>query len=176
VASFAGGVAQAGYMARTRDLAPKRCLVVPVDVGKHAAMALVADHCGQIVREPFEFDLTASGARRFIAAVDVACRRASAQSVRVGIEAAGRYHRALAATLRGKGLDVVELNPYQVKIARVQLGAARIKTDPLTELPDGSSGWSVRPSAGVARFRPRDQGWGRAAGAGRVGGAAARVA
>jgi hypothetical protein len=52
----------------------------------------------------------------------------------------------------------------------------RVKTDPLTELSDGSAGWSVRLSAGVARFPARGQGWGRAAGVGRAGGAAARVA
>jgi hypothetical protein len=52
----------------------------------------------------------------------------------------------------------------------------RAKTDPLTELSDGSAGWSVRLSAGVARFPARGQGWGRAAGVGRAGGAAARVA
>ena len=43
---------------------------------------------------------------------------AAVGSVRVGIESAGHYHRALATTLRSKGFDVVELNPYQVKMAR----------------------------------------------------------
>ncbi|MGI5182311.1 hypothetical protein ACQEVZ_39105 [Dactylosporangium sp. CA-152071] len=62
MASFAGGVAQAGYVDRIRDLAPQRCLVVPVDVGKRTAVALVADHYGQIIVAPFEFDLTVSGA------------------------------------------------------------------------------------------------------------------
>jgi transposase len=146
VASFAGGAAQAGYMVRTRDLAPQRCLVVPVDVGKRTAVALVADHCGQIVGEPFEFDLTVSGARRFIAAVEMVRRRVGAASVRVGIEAAGHYHRALAETLRSNGFDVVELNPYQVKIARVQLGAARVKTD-------------VRDCMAMVELLARGQGW-----------------
>jgi transposase len=144
--SFAGGAAQAGYMARIRDVAPQRCLVVPVDVGKRTAVALVADHCGQIVGEPFEFDLTASGAQRFVAIVDMVRRRVGADSVRVGIEAAGHYHRALAETLRGKGFDVVELNPYQVKIARVQLGAARVKTD-------------VRDCMAMVELLARGQGW-----------------
>ena len=55
MAGFAGGTAQAGYVARVRDLAPQRCLVVPVDVGKRTAMALLADHCGQIIGDPIEF-------------------------------------------------------------------------------------------------------------------------
>jgi transposase len=154
VASFAGGVAQAGYVGRVRDLAPGRCLVVAVDVGKRTAMALVADHYGQIVAEPFEFDLTVSGVAKLVAGIAETCERVSAQSVRVGVEAAGHYHQALAATLRGKGFDVVELNPYQVKMSRVQLGAARVKTDmrdcmAMVELLVRGQGWPVHRQDGA---------------------------
>ena len=147
--SFVGGAAQAGYMARVRDLAPQRCLVVAVDVGKRTAVALIADHYGQIVVEAFEFELTASGCRRLIAAVDAAAQQVSASSVRIGIEAAGHYHQALTTTLRGKGFDVVELNPYQVKTARVQLGQARVKTDlrdcmAMVELLVRGQGWPLQ--------------------------------
>lgn len=41
-----GGRVQAQFMARIRGLDPERCLVVPVDVGKSAAMSLIADHYG----------------------------------------------------------------------------------------------------------------------------------
>jgi transposase len=103
VTSFAGGVAQAGYMARVRDLAPQRCLVVPVDVGKRAAVALIADHYGQIVEEPFEFALTASGIRQLLAVVAAAVKRVDAASMRLGIEAAGHYHRALLRRCATRG-------------------------------------------------------------------------
>ncbi len=56
-----GGVLQAEFMARVRGCDPGRCLVVPIDVGKSAAMALVADHYGEVVVAPFNFDLTESG-------------------------------------------------------------------------------------------------------------------
>jgi transposase len=155
VASFAGGAAQAGYVARVRDLAPQRCLVVPVDVGKRTAMALVADHYGQIVGEPFEFGLTVSGVDALTTAIDRVAGRVAAGSVRVGIEAAGHYHQALAVTLRDKGFDVVELNPYQVKIARAQLGQARIKTDlrdcmAMVELLVRGQGWPLHRQDGAA--------------------------
>ena len=52
----------------------------------------------------------------------------------------------------------------------------RVKTDLLTELPDRSFERCARRSAVLARFRPRDQRRGRAAGVLRVGGAAARLA
>jgi transposase len=72
----------------------------------------------------------------------------------VGIEAAGHYHQALAVTLRDKGFDVVELNPYQVKIARAQLGQARIKTDlrdcmAMVELLVRGQGWPLHRQDGA---------------------------
>jgi transposase len=154
VASFAGGVAQAGYVDRVRDLAPQRCLVVPVDVGKRAAVALVADHYGQIIAAPFEFGLTVSGVGKLVATITAVRQRVGAQSVRVGVEAAGHYHQALAATLRSDGFDVVELNPYQVKLARVQLGAARVKTDErdcmaMVELLVRGQGWPLHRQDGA---------------------------
>ncbi len=44
-----GGRLQAEFMVRVRGRDLSRCLVVPVDVGKSAAMALIADHYGEIV-------------------------------------------------------------------------------------------------------------------------------
>lgn len=93
MASFAGGVAQAGYVGRVRGLPPQRCLVVPVDVGKRTAMALIADHYGQVIEGPFEFDLTVSGACELIATITAVRQRVNAESVRIGVEAAGHYHQ-----------------------------------------------------------------------------------
>lgn len=42
-----GGQLQAQFMARVRGCDPARCLVVPIDVGKVIAMALVADYTGR---------------------------------------------------------------------------------------------------------------------------------
>jgi hypothetical protein len=109
VSKFAGGLAQADYMSRIGQLPPQQCLVVPIDVGKRSATALVVDHHGRIVQDLFEFDLTVSGANKLITVVAAAEQRAGALSVRAGIESAGHYHRALATTLRGKGFDIVEL-------------------------------------------------------------------
>ena len=61
---FVGGRAQSDYVERTRGLDPARCLVAAVDVGKQAALALVADHHGQLVAAPVEFALTEPGVRQ----------------------------------------------------------------------------------------------------------------
>jgi hypothetical protein len=127
--AFAGGRAQADYMARVRGIPPEKCLVVPIDVGKHSAVSLVADHEGRVVHDPITFPMTATGTRTLVSAAGAAERATTAGSVRFGIEAAGHYHRVLASTLHASGLDVVELNPAAVKLARSH-GRARTCRSP----------------------------------------------
>jgi len=124
-----GGQLQAQFMARVRGRDLGRCLVVPVDVGKSMAMALVADHYGEIVVAPFEFDLTETGFALLAAAIARAEGQRSAEIVRVGVETAGHYHRTLVARLRAGGFEVVELNPAAVKEARSQQLLRRLKSD-----------------------------------------------
>jgi transposase len=61
VMTFVNGDLQARFMARIRGLDPQRCLFIPLDVGKAIAVALVADHYGEIVVAPFEFALIETG-------------------------------------------------------------------------------------------------------------------
>jgi hypothetical protein len=69
--TFAGGRSQADYMARVRGIPPEQCLVVPIDVGKHTAVSLVADHEGRVVQDPMTFPMTATGTRTLMrSAVD----------------------------------------------------------------------------------------------------------
>ncbi len=116
-------------MARVRDVDPRRCLVVPVDVGKWSAMALVADHHGEVVRAPMEFRLDEPGVRWLLSAIADAASDVDAVVCRVGVESAGHYHRTLVARLRADGVEVVELNPAAVKEARSQQLLRRLKSD-----------------------------------------------
>lgn len=126
---YVGGDLQAQFMAGVRGLDRERCLVVPVDVGKSSALALVADHYGEVVVAPFEFDLTEAGVRGLLASVARADAGRAALVVRVGVEAAGHYHRTLVSRLRAESLDVVELNPGAVKEARSQQLLRGLKND-----------------------------------------------
>jgi len=76
-----------------------------------------------------------------------------------------------ADTLAELGATVHLAHPLGVKMFAYR----RVKNDLLTELPDRSFERCARRSAVLARFRPRDQRRGRAAGVLRVGGAAARL-
>lgn len=116
-------------MSRVRGVDPAVCLVVPVDVGKWSAMALVADHHGEIVVAPFEFGLDEPGVRRLLAVIETQIADRCAVVSRVGVEAAGHYHRTVVARLRAAGVEVVELNPAQVKQARAQQLLRRLKSD-----------------------------------------------
>ena len=127
--TFVNGELQAQFMARIRGLDPQRCLVIPVDVGKAIAVALVADHYGEIVVAPFEFALTETGFVVLSAAISRAQHERDALVIRVGVEAAGHYHRTLVARLRAAGLEVVELNPRAVKDARGQQLLRTLKND-----------------------------------------------
>ncbi|HUY63909.1 MAG TPA: IS110 family transposase [Acidimicrobiales bacterium] len=126
---FVGGSLQAEFMARVRDLDPGRCLVVPVDIGKWSAMALVADHYGEVIVEPFEFALTETGVQCLLVAIARAEAARQALICRVGIEATGHYHRTLVARLAAAGAEVIQLNPAAVKEARSQQLMRTLKSD-----------------------------------------------
>ena len=89
----------------------------------------------------------------------------------VVMESTSDYWRIWYYLLESAGLSVQLVNSRHAR----QL-AGRPKTDLLTELPDRSFGRCVRRPGVLARFRPRDQRRGCAAGVVRAGGAAARVA
>ena len=123
------GGSRAEYMARIRGVDRERSLVVAVDVGKRSAMALIANHCHEVVVAPFTFELTESGVSELLAKADACAEVVNAGSVRFGIEAAGHYHRGLVTRLDVGGRDVVELSPAIVKDARGRIGHRRVKTD-----------------------------------------------
>jgi transposase len=90
---------------------------------------------------------------------------------RVVMEATSDYWKPVFYLLEAHGLQ-----PWLVNARDVKHLPGRPKTDLLTELAAGFAGWSVRLQTGLARFAPRDQRRGCAAGVVRVGGAAARLA
>jgi len=84
--TFVNGEVQARFMARIRGVDPQRCLAIPVDVGKATAVALVADHYGEIIVAPFEFALTEAGFAVLSAAITRAQLERDALVVRISRE------------------------------------------------------------------------------------------
>lgn len=79
---FVGGDLQGRYMARVG--VDPACLVLPVDVGRWSAMALVTDHHGEVVVVPFKFMLEEPGVRCLLSAIGTA--RAGCNAAGVGVE------------------------------------------------------------------------------------------
>jgi transposase len=103
--------------------------------------------------------------------LDLAAWLACWEVTKAGMEATGDYWKPVFFLLESQGLDCELYNAGQVKAL-----PGRPKTDLLTELAGRSFGWCVRSPVMLARFRPRDQRRGYAAGVVRAGGAAAWLA
>jgi transposase len=105
-------------------------VAVPIDVGKASAMALVADFTGQRLAKPFTFALDRDGLIDLVLKVESALEGRPVSLVRVGVEAAGHYHRPLTRTgALPTGWEVVELNPAHVTAQRRVNGQRGVKTD-----------------------------------------------
>jgi transposase len=105
-------------------------IAVPVDVGKHTAMAMVADFAGERLVAPFVFSLDRPGIGELIRRVERVAASRGVGHVEVGVESAGHYHRPLTASgLLPAGWELIELNPAHVTEQRRVLGKRGIKTD-----------------------------------------------
>ena len=126
---FIGGDLQERFVERIRGVDAARLLVVPIDVGKASAAAMVCDFWGEVVIPPFAFPLTEPGVQVFTSAVAKAEALRDADWVRAGLEQAGHYHRTLLARLEQVGIEVALLNPAQVKENRNQSLLRSLKSD-----------------------------------------------
>lgn len=108
--------------------APAATVVVAVDVGKNTVALSVTDSARQRLCGPIDFAMTSPGLASVIERVrGVVPGRAV---VKVGVEAAGHYHRPLLAPdAWPPGWEVLELNPAHVAELRRVQGRRRVKTD-----------------------------------------------
>ena len=103
-------------------------VAVPIDVGKHTAMAKVIDFTGAELAKPFEFPLDRGGVRSLVARVGQVVP-GSVSLVRVGLEAAGHYHLPLAGGVLPVEWELRVLNPGHVSMQRKVNGQRGVKTD-----------------------------------------------
>ncbi|MBY0289291.1 MAG: IS110 family transposase [Mycobacteriaceae bacterium] len=102
-------------------------IVVAVDVGKTSALFSVTDAARHRLVGPSEFAMTGSGLTAAAARVRAVVPRAG--RVKVGVEAAGHYHRPVLDHRWPDGWEVLELNPAHVAEQRRVQGRRRVKTD-----------------------------------------------
>jgi transposase len=117
------------WTARTADVPLRQLVAVPVDVGKATAMLMAYDFTGRVVMPAVEFAMTRDGLSVVLARLRAALP-ADVRLVRVGVEAAGHYHRPLTAVgVWPAGWQVVEVNPAHVTAQRRVNGQRGVKTD-----------------------------------------------
>jgi transposase len=125
--------------------------VVAIDVGKNEFAVSVTDAArGRLLKPRLGCPMTAPSLRQVIDAIE---RLLPAEAlVKVGIEAAGHYHRPLLAPLSWPAAwELLELNPGHVTEQRRVLGKRTIKTDAvdleaMTELLLAGRGLPIRSS------------------------------
>jgi transposase len=136
-------------------LAAAAAVVVAVDVGKTTAAVLVSDAARHRLFGPVDFPMTGPGLGEVIGKIRAVLPLDGV--ARVGVEAAGHYHRPLLS-LALWGWEVVELNPAHVSEQRRVMGRRRVKTDAfdleaITELLLAGRGVPVtEPAAAVAEL------------------------
>jgi transposase len=102
--------------------------VVAVDVGKNTAVLSVTDAARRRLFGPVEFAMTAPAVAAVVERVCAVLLPAG--PVKVGVEAAGHYHRPLLGSgVWPAGWEVVELSPARVSEQRRVQGRRRVKTD-----------------------------------------------
>jgi transposase len=103
-------------------------VVVAVDVGKNTVALSVTDDQRRRLLGPVEFAMTVPGLSSTLRRVHDVLPPAA--RVKVGIEAAGHYHRPLLATRSWPtGWQLLEVNPAHVTEQRRIQGRRRVKTD-----------------------------------------------
>lgn len=117
-----------GLTARSSGVRLEDLVAVPVDVGKHAAMASVLDFTGAVLAKPFEFTLDRRGVEVLVSRVRAAAP-VTVSLVRVGLEAAGHYHLPLAGGALPGEWELRLLNPGHVSMQRKANGQRGVKTD-----------------------------------------------
>jgi transposase len=101
--------------------------VVAVDVGKNTAVLSVTDSARHRLLGPVEFAMTAPAVAAVVERVSAVLPDAA---VKVGVEAAGHYHRPLlGSALWPAGWELLELSPARVSEQRRVQGRRRVKTD-----------------------------------------------
>ena len=101
--------------------------VVAVDVGKNTAVLSVTDSARHRLLGPVDFALTAPAVAAVVERVSAVLPGAA---VKVGVEAAGHYHRPLlGSALWVAGWELLELSPARVAEQRRVQGRRRVKTD-----------------------------------------------
>ena len=111
---------------RSSGVVLEELVAVPIDVGKHTAMAKVVDFTGATLRKPFTFRMDRAGVADLVTQVR-AVLPGTVALVRVGLEAAGHYHLPLCGGVLPGEWELRILNPGHVAVEQSRFVSLRAR-------------------------------------------------
>lgn len=122
-----------------------------LDIAKAAHRAVVLDNEGEKASKFISFDNTAQGYDKFLEYLLTVA--ATAQNIKIGLEATGNHWENIYSFLTQKGVTVIVLNPYQTNKYRQAL-MKKAKTDDIDALVIAGL---IRSQEYSASFIPQEQ-------------------
>lgn len=106
------------FQERVKQVGPEHFAIVPVDCGKPEARSRVADFYGNVLCEPFSFDISRSGLRLACLRIQETFRQHGIQDCVCAVETTGRYHRPIKAVFQEQHWDTREVHPFTTSLIR----------------------------------------------------------
>src|SRR5262245_30444946 len=147
-ASHQVGQKPRGYFQdRVKQVSPERFAIIPFDCGKPEARTRVADFYGNVLAEPFSFDISASGLQNAMSRIADTIRQHDIRDCVCVIETTGRYHRPIEKALKQREWDTRYVHPFTSALIRrsADLGNKTDDTDLAAIHRAAVDGLAMRP-------------------------------
>lgn len=106
------------FQERVKQVSPEHFAIIPVDCGKPEARTRVADYYGNVLAEPFSFDISRSGLQSAISRIAEALKQHDIRDCVCVIETTGRYHRPIEKVFKEQQWDTRHVHPFTSSLIR----------------------------------------------------------
>jgi transposase len=106
------------FQERVKQVGPEHFAIVPVDCGKPEARARVADFYGNVLVEPFTFDISQAGLQSATLRIADTFKQHDIRDCVCAIETTGRYHRPVERVFQERQWDTRYVHPFTSALIR----------------------------------------------------------
>lgn len=106
------------FQERVKKVGPEHFAIIPVDCGKSEARIRVADFYGNVLVEPFSFEISRPGLESTCFRIRQAFQEHRIHDCVCVLESTGRYHRPIKQTFREQQWDTREVHPFTSSLIR----------------------------------------------------------
>ena len=135
------------FQDRVKKVGPEHFAIIPVDCGKPEARTRVADFYGNVLLEPFSFDVSKSGLQTAVSRIAKTLKKHHIHDCVCVIESTGRYHRPIKEAFQAQHWDTREVHPFTTAMIRrsADLGTKTDDIDLAAEHRAAVDGLAMRP-------------------------------